>query len=254
MPVPISSQHDEAFEKCVAALVPDMPLLMHGAGDVLPEHVDMESAALVARLTTDYITKLCSAAVMDAHDILTDGAGGMLPPPAIPKTLHPMPYSEELKHSKKRKTPGEEYWDDPLPNPTIKSTSKASSEQQQQNKMQPWVGLHGVDVYEASRIRKRHIQLAIDTQSFVFPICHDAELYQRVVQLQAAQRETQRILEDSVITELIQEEFSKPKEDEEEEEEVMDPEWPGMNAILPIHRFNHMEELAVVMGTGTTKS
>ena len=178
MPVPISSKYDEAFETCVAALGPDMPLLMHGAGDVIPEHVDPASAALVARLTTDYITKLCSAAVVDAHDILTDGAGGMLPPPALEKKLHPMSYFDELKH-KKRKIPGEEYWDDPLPNPNIKGISKPS-------KQQAWVGLNGVDFYQASRSRKRHIQQAIDAQSFVFPICHDAELYQRVVQLQAA--------------------------------------------------------------------
>jgi hypothetical protein len=251
MPVPISSKHEEAFEKCVAALGPDMPLLMHGSGDVRPERVDQDSAALVARLTTEYISKLCSAAVVDAHDILTDGAGGMLPPPAIQKTLHPMPYSEELKHPEKRKSPGEEYWDDPLPNPKVKGTSKPSSEPQPQQ--QPWVGLHGVDFYQASRTRKRHIQHAIDAQSFVFPICHDAELYQRVVQLQAAQRETQRILEDSVITELIQEEYSKPKEDDEEEEELLDPEWPGMHSILPMHRFDSIEEMAI-MGTGTSKS
>ena len=218
--------HEEAFETCASALVPDMPLLMHGAGDVVPEAVVEESAVLLARLTTEYITRLCSAAV-DAHDILTDGAGGLLPPPAIEKKLHPMPYSEERRD--KRKTPGEEYWDDPLPNPNIVGSSKKS-------KTEPWVGLNGVDLQKSSRSRKRHIQMAIETQSFIFPICHDAELYHRVVQLQSARREIHQVLEDSVVTEMIQEEFVKQKYDDDDDD-VADPEWPSFEALLPIHKF-----------------
>lgn len=226
MPVPIASMHEEAFDKCASALFPDMPLLMHGAGDVVPEAVDKESAALLARLTTEYITQLCSAAV-DAHDILTDGAGGLLPPPSIEKKLHSMPYSEEQKN--KRKKPGQEYWDDPLPTPKIKgSANKPKSE--------AWVGLNGVDLLQANRTRKRHIQMAIETQSFIFPICHDAELYHRVVQLQAARSEIHQVLEDSVVTEIIQEEFVKQKYDDDDDV-LAEPEWPGFEALLPIHKY-----------------
>jgi hypothetical protein len=235
MPASITSKHKEAFEKCAAAIAPDMPLLMHGAGDVLPQNVDKESAALLARLSADFISKLCGAAV-DAHDILTDGAGGMLPPPSLEKKLHPMAYSEESK--RKRKTPGEEYWDDPLPMPNIKGAAKTK-------KHQPWVGLAGVDLQQASRTRKRHVQMPIGTQSFIFPICHDAEMYQRVVQLQAARREIQQVLEDSVITDLLQEELVKQKEDDEDDE-LIDSEWPGLEALLPIHKFDAEATPAVV--------
>ena len=228
MTVPISSKHEEEFDRCTSALIPDMPLLMYGAGDVTPDAVDKESAALVARLTTEYITQLCCAAV-DAHDILSDGAGGLLPPPALEKKLIPLPYSEEQKN--KRRKPGEEYWDDPLPNPNKKGSASTP-------KLDYWVGLHGVDLQQTSRIRQRHIQNAIETQSFVFPICHDSELYQRVVHLQAARREVHQVLENGVIMDLIQEEIAKQKDDEEDVDDLVDPEWPGMEGLqlLPIHK------------------
>jgi hypothetical protein len=232
MHVPLNSQHHEAFEACVTALAPDIPLLMHGSGDVMPQHVDPASAALVARLTTDYITELCYAAI-DAHDIWTDGAGGLLPPPEVePKKLHPMPYSEEKKA--KRRKPGEEYWDDPLPDPVIRGESRSTPQQS------PWVGLHGVDLEQTSRIRANHIQMAIDEQSFLFPIRHDAELYHRVTTLVEARNEIQKILEDSVVTEFIQEEFMKQKEDDDVEE-LIEAEWPGLQSILPTHTHDGLQ-------------
>jgi hypothetical protein len=226
MPPPLISQHDEAFEACVAALTPDIPLLMHGSGDVIPQNVDPASAALVARLTTDYITELCHAAI-DAHDIWTDGAGGLLPPPPVePKKLHPMPYSEEQKA--KRRKPGVEYWDDPLPDPVIRGEPRPTPPKPS------WVGLHGVDLEQTSRIRANHVQMAMDAQSFLFPIRHDAELYHRVTTLEEARNEIQKILEDSALTEFIQEEFMKQKEDDDVDE-LIEAEWPGLQSILPIH-------------------
>jgi hypothetical protein len=267
---PVSSHHEAAFDKCVAAIVPDMPLLMHGAGDVRPTAVRDDTAVLLAQLTTEYMTKLVSAAV-DAHDILTDGAGGMLPPPSeASREIHPLPYSEERK--RKRKTPGEEYWDDPVPDPVIKPQSSSSSSSSRRHHhsssssssttktpaKKPWVGLAGVDLQEATRTRKKHIQQAIGTQSFIFPICHDAELYQRVMQLQAARREIQQVLEDSVVMDLIHTEHNKDLEEEEEaaaaETAMMESEWPGLRAFLPIHAFLEEKEEQTPATSSTTSS
>jgi hypothetical protein len=43
-------------------------------------------------------------------------------------------------------------------------------------------------------------------------------------------------LEDSVVTEMIQEEFVKQKYDDDDDD-MADPEWPGFEALLPIHKF-----------------
>jgi hypothetical protein len=264
---PLSSHHQAAFDKCVAAIVPDMPLLMHGAGDVSPTAVRDDTAVLLARLTADYMTKLVSAAV-DAHDILTDGAGGMLPPPSeASREIHPLPYSEERK--RKRKTPGEEYWDDPVPDPVIKPHSSSSSSRRHHHSSsisstkasakKPWVGLAGVDLQEATRTRKKHVQQAIGTQSFIFPICHDAELYQRVMQLQAARREIQQVLEDSVVMDLMHTEHNKDLEEEDEAAAadaaaMMESEWAGLRAMLPIHAFREENEEQTPVASSITSS
>ena len=73
---------EKDFEDAVEAIAPDMPLLMHGCGDVAPSDVNPETARLVAQLTVKHISELVDAAV-DAHHILTDGAGGLLPPPPL---------------------------------------------------------------------------------------------------------------------------------------------------------------------------
>ena len=52
------------------------------SGDVSPDGVDPESVALLADLTTNYISGLVDAAV-DVHDILTDGSGVAPPQPPI---------------------------------------------------------------------------------------------------------------------------------------------------------------------------
>ena len=64
-----------SFRQLSKALQPDMKLLMHGSGDVGPSEVDDASKEMLSDLTVQYIYNLVEAAV-DAHDILTDGAGG----------------------------------------------------------------------------------------------------------------------------------------------------------------------------------
>ena len=79
-----SESLQSAHDALVSSLTPTMPLLLHGSGDVEPPQVDPATAHLVADLTATYVGQLVDAAV-DAHDILTDGAGGIRPPPNFPR-------------------------------------------------------------------------------------------------------------------------------------------------------------------------
>ena len=79
-----SESLQSAHEALVSSLTPTMPILLHGSGDVEPPRVDPATARLVADLTAAYVGQLVDAAV-DAHDILTDGAGGIRPPPGFPR-------------------------------------------------------------------------------------------------------------------------------------------------------------------------
>ena len=85
------------------AIPPDMPLLMHGSGNVAPSQVNADTVAILSELTVQYISQLVDA-VVDAHDLLTDGTGGVLPPPNMRK--------QKLMERTN-------YWDKPLPEPKI---------------------------------------------------------------------------------------------------------------------------------------
>jgi hypothetical protein len=258
------------------AIAPDMPLLMHGSGDVAPSDVNPDTTALLAELTAQYISHLVDAAV-DAHDLLTDGAGGVLPPPP--------PASSSGSSSKRKRA---DFWDAPLPEPKIRSqpsgtntkstfptlerdknsllfggdvretarstSRKASLEDADQNSL-----LIGVDFWDTARSRKAHVATpsAIGTQCFIFPICHDAGLYGRVMEVQAARRSIAPVLIDSVILDMVEtegghllqyatrkrpalaandSENTDDEEDEDNNEEELLPTWPGIDSILPIHK------------------
>lgn len=246
----------KAFREAVAALAPDMPLLMHGSSDVAPTEVNPETAALVTELTVKYIAELVDAAV-DAHDILTDGAGGVLPPPAVANKRKPPHPASPSTENRKRKKADTDYWDEPLPEPKIRSESSAQSESKQVT-ADEWVGLAGVDFWEDARSRKAHVAApsSISTQCFIFPICHDAGLYGRVMEVQAARRNIAPELMDSVTLDLVTAEGGRlgsssrkrqtnaangeadeaETEDEENAEEELLPTWPGLESLLPIHR------------------
>jgi len=72
----------EAYSEIVEALSKDMPLIMHGCGDVPVNEVNPESARLLAQLTANYISKLVGAAC-DSQEILNDGHRPPLPPPPL---------------------------------------------------------------------------------------------------------------------------------------------------------------------------
>lgn len=250
----------KAFREAVAALAPDMPLIMHGAGDVAPTEVRPDTAALVTELTVKYIAELVDAAV-DAHDILTDGAGGVLPLPAPANKRKPprpsSPGASATSTNRKRKKPDTDYWDEPLPEPKIRSNPPTLQSEKKNANVDEWVGLSGVDFWEDERSRKAYVTApsAIGTQSFIFPICHDAGLYGRVIEVQAARRDIAPVLMDSVVLDMVNAEGGRlgsktrkrqtnaGKEDEEAETEDEEnaeaeilPTWPGLESILPVHR------------------
>ncbi len=198
------------------SIVPNLPLLMYGSGDVHPTQIDDATTHLVATLTTNYVQKLVEAAV-DAHDILTDGAGGVLPPPKFTKRKRddwadddndnnrnnrnrPRP---RIKH-KTVKTEGS--------GSSISGTSKTATaaataataatttttvtagEEVKKISDEEWQGVKGIDLYE-NLIRKDYNSIpgTIGAQSFIFPICHDAELYNRVKELTAFENDELKV-------------------------------------------------------------
>jgi hypothetical protein len=271
----------QAFTECLNAIAYDVPMLMHGSGDVQPHQVNPESVQLLSELTTHYISNLVQAAV-DAHQIL-NGGPQPLPPPPLDTMNHlkpPLPappvdsFATTTSHAKKEKTihrkrrrATDEFWDEPLPEPKIKG--KIPSEESKQPKptfqgvpVDDWVGVAGVDFWE-SRARKAHVGRAITTQSFIFPICHDVGLYGRVLEVQTARRSIAPTLVDPVLMEVVRTERAsqgpgalrkrdKPlkskNEEETEEPEETDSEgedgatWPGLEYLLPVHVLKDFEK------------
>lgn len=220
----------EAFSEVVAALEKDLPLVMHGSGDVQPSSVLPESVRLLAELTADYISNLVHEAVA-SHEILNDGPKP-LPPPPLPKsrkTVTPRPYDEEEagptkgkdsknankiaepRHRKRRRTT-DEFWDEPLPEPKIKNkptkVKETTGPKFQGVPVDEWVGVSGVDFFETNRARNAHVTApaAIGAHSFIFPVCHDVGLYGRVLEVQAARRTIAPLLVDPVIQDVVRNE------------------------------------------------
>jgi len=198
------------MEEFTRALVADMPILMHGSGDVEPNSVDSAAANLVASLTSKYVSGLVDAAV-SAHDVLTDGGGGHIPPPPPPRErkrrrsyvdLYDPNGDEDVRDDDQRSdhnnvndldnSPWDEGWDCPLrfppqtatttptkpPSPPLSSPTSPSS-----------TDLSGIDLFpNITRRAYASIPSAMGTQCFIFPICHDSELYGRVMEIQAAKR------------------------------------------------------------------
>lgn len=191
-----TTSDNDATQEFIQGILPDIPLLMYGSGDVRPEEVDPSTAELVAILTAEYISKLVRSAV-DAHDILTNGMGGTLPP----------------KPFKKRKLVQD--WDEPLPVPKIKHRNEQEREMvnQKTNGDEDVTAdehlqiIQGFDIY-SNRIRNTYAATPymIGAQSFLFPCCHDAELYNRVQDLKSMQNNIQSTIIDSTIMDFIREE------------------------------------------------
>lgn len=233
------------------ALLPDLPLLMHGSGDVLPEHVNPTSVAVLAQLTERYIASLVSAA-LDAHDIFTDGevvGGGAclgIPPFASAaaaaadndseddgnynskeeseETLKKRKRADKEKISRKFKQRKVDYWDQPLPaaggeDDSLNEVDSDSSDEDGSDdasqssslrgrKNSGFIGTVPIDLHANQRTRDYYVSAptAMDTRSFIFPICHDAVLYQRIKEMQANRRAISRDIMDHVLLQAVEEE------------------------------------------------
>ncbi|GFH45989.1 hypothetical protein CTEN210_02463 [Chaetoceros tenuissimus] len=213
---------EQAFIK---EILPDIPLIMYGAGDVHPDKIDPASAELVAILAAQYVKKLTAAAV-DAHDILTDGNGGKLPPE---------PYQEYKKKQVDPSNWDEEQTKPRIRNQEIKAQSAAeddeddSSNDLEQKPKECFV--KGVDIYP-NRIREPHstIPSTIGLQSFVFPLCNDAEVYAKIMKMKQAKKDIDEVLIDSSIMEFIKGEEIKGDDGEEEYQHLSDSVYRWVNS------------------------
>ena len=215
----------------------DLPLLMHGSGDARPEDVDPESVAVLAGCVERYVRSLVSAA-LDSLDARTDGqvvgGGGCLGVPpyrgggesGVPSgrgaaTTEP---ADEPRR-KKRKV---DYWDlppgsnrdvgeafdegedSPLLKYRLASTSAGAASRHPPVPVedQPLLGFAPVDLHEDERTRGHYMtpSSALSARDFIFPICHDAELYERVKEVQASRRMMARDLVDESLLDIIRSE------------------------------------------------
>jgi hypothetical protein len=251
------------------ALIPDLPLLMYGSGDVSPANVDPISVATLATYIEQYVGKLICAA-LDAHDIYTDGqvVGGYacLGPPPFPSSSSAMiggggvgggdNYLDEdvynvdetvrdddneddenttLTNKRKERT-AIDYWDMPLPpnkkgindNGTFRTNNDGALDDYDNigdyydnvavgdddiaaATTSTTPGVVPIDLHSNERTRNYYVTStsALDVRSFIFPICHDAELYQRVKDIQSTRRSIQRDVYDRTMLDVILDEGRK---------------------------------------------
>ena len=153
-----SKARENSFSSIVEALMTDVPLLLHGSGDVVPSQVNPETVHLVSCLTAQYIEKLVDAS-LDSHFTFLDHPEVFhVPPPSFPRYRlppKPPPFSvpkpasadatggttstasksdkgrkkEEPERKRPPKRLREEYWDEGIPMPKIiKSKTSSSTE------------------------------------------------------------------------------------------------------------------------------
>lgn len=259
MPPPLFSTSESlqsAHDALVAALTPTIPLLLHGSGgsgsgDGVNAHnptcttatvVDAGAAHLVADLTAAYVGQLVDAAV-EAHDILTDGAGGVRPPPNFrgskKRTRGGGGHDgNEANAAAKAVAPGslDDCWDAvEVPLPKVRRTqrddddtttngkpsasaaaaksallpSKTLSQDQPDDDQEDsgssnWAGLAGVDLFgPRRRVPYASAPYTMETKSFIFPVCHDAGAYGRIMEVQRARREIAPLLVDPIVRDLV---------------------------------------------------
>lgn len=265
---------DILLNELADGILPDLPLVMHGSGDVNPRDVSNTTASLLSHLVASYIRDLIDAA-LDAHDVLTDGFGGLLPPPNYFQSIHHHDNECSNKSKKQRNTFSMDIMNNENNNwqPTVTKSNSFEKGEEYHVKVEDeslnfdkyYLGVSGVDLHQ-NYIRYKYstIPYTIGTQSFIFPICHDPILYGRVKEIQTARRTFTDVLMDPVIMNCINEENIKPfnsnfmsseskslilernsvkSESETDEEKVwqegevesLEVFWPGMDKLLPTY-------------------
>jgi hypothetical protein len=214
-----TSSMEKARSALVARLVEDMPLLQHGSGDVVPSSVNFATSAVLANLTSQYVSNLVDAA-LDAQQVLCDasepnalpppvfarhaGSSSWMPPPRLPSLASAIGRSSKKK---RRRKANEEYWDEPVvpkirksSDPSNSISSSAEEEDALLSSALRWVGAAGgggPDAFrETSRVRASYVRgpHALAAHSFVFPVCHDTYAYNRILEVQSAKRGIEPLL------------------------------------------------------------
>ena len=264
------------------ALLPDLPLLMQ-SGDVCPEEVNPLSVATLAKLTEKYVASLVSAA-MDAHDIFTDGevvgGGACLGPPPFGYKVDDDDDDDDDDDTKRKACDAKsstnkkrkiDYWDMPLPTPGTNKddftsnynssdlSSDNSDDDGDDNEASISIrnsidGYGNVDVHTNERTRSYYVSAptVMDARSFIFPVCHDPVLYQRIKEVQKSRRAIQREVVDNVIMDIMNQEgasegrrgnvdlYDAVLSNNDDKKMAggagvlgskIDPSWPGLNEL-----------------------
>lgn len=193
----------------------DLPLIMSGSGDAPhPSQINPATAELLAILTAQYIEKLVGAAV-DAHDILTDGRSGAFPKPSFSKknqgvsSLNVDNWEEDLPVPKIRRKNGTsgDVADGDFVGQGAGTVHDDGDENRVDNQEREEIYARGIELYP-NRIRNEQEGMSsfIGLQSFIFPICHDAEMYTKVKDHKAFKRQLEEVLIDPGVMGLIGEE------------------------------------------------
>ena len=168
-------------------------------------NLDSNTVSLLSELTAGFIFDLVTAAV-DSHDIYTDGengdGGGIIPMPVITSsfttTKNEVDGSSSGKNSNdqidsniSRKRHSRD-WEEELPMPIILSKKKQEPQQQKtddqhQNKnyrREDWQGVAGVDI-RSNKVRSKYMTSTntINEKSFLLPVYHDKEMYNRAKEI-----------------------------------------------------------------------
>ena len=217
-----------AHAELIEAIKPDLPLLMHGSGDVHMDDVDPGSLSLLADLTASYISNLVSVAV-DAHDVLTDGSG-VSPPTNITN-------NEAKSNTNENEEKEDGDWDVSLP-PSKRNKSINDKPNEPNNGNDDdvnWIGALGIDALSSRRRPKP--SSSIGTQCFMFPMYHDAALCGRVIEVQAARRKITPVIMDQTMLDMIKEEGSSTaaSNGSGDNGEGGAANWPFDNSFLPIY-------------------
>jgi len=193
-----------AFDETVQSISLDIPLVLHSAGDVPTP--DPDTVQLVASLTVQYMGRLVDAA-LDAREILHPSQRQklQLPPPPLPRANNK--YRSPTTAPPKRQRP--DFWDDPLPEPKIRSRNKDVDDNNSNDDADDdWVGAAGVDLWERSRARAAYCRgshRSLASAQFMFPVCHDSYVYGRIREVQAAKLTVLApLLQEPVLHDMVQ--------------------------------------------------
>jgi len=120
------------------------------------------------------------------------------------------------RQSKRRRI---DYWDAPLPEKLPGDTAYNSDScwpEKSENESDSYMpralpdvqGFAAVDLHTDARTRNHYVAAptVMDARSFIFPVCHDAFLYQRLKEVQASRRAIRRDLVDGALMKIVREE------------------------------------------------